>query len=595
MSTPSTNQSASQTNRHDEKGFALILSLVTLALISSMGLAAIYQSNTEVSVVGNEQVGNTLLMAADAGSQYGQNQIWVASGFANNTGVSFATLDSFFANNPLPLTLPSPATPLPGGLSYKVVVPATVSVPGSGTTSPGYDQSNGTQRVITLRSTAWSDDNGNGVHDPTEQSRVVTSRVAFTYGSLTFPYGVVTQKTECVFCHLRVIGDVVSLDSLTVRKFNEAYSTIQGKVYTMGVTNLDNPNSRVVESVTPAAGGGWTETALNVQTGYTDPDRFPVDSNGNPSFPKIENMDYYAGLAGAYNGGAGSSLSGGVISGIPAGTTYSNALLGNMGNINQTFSGNVIINGTPGNCIQLDGPVVVRGGDLIISGCVTGQGSLYVEGNIYVADSVTYTDPSADKLGFAAGGNIIIGDFRNTSAFGKGDPNNLGGGKYIDKQSKLFNDVYSDPGNTVPAGERRYYAGADGVVIDSNGTVTPAAGDQVIYYTPRTNGAGGAPWISDADYFAFTDTVNGVTQMDALAYTANGIFGINLAGNKQMTINGALVSADIGLLIPGVAGKTKDYDPALIGLTIVYDRRIQDFLSVARNPTKSVISWREGE
>jgi len=85
-----------------------------------------------------------------------------------------------------------------------------------------------------------------------------------------------------------------------------------------------------------------------------------------------------------------------------------------------------------------------------------------------------------------------------------------------------------------------------------------------------------------------------VTQVDALAYTANAIFGFNKTGDRKMTINGALVSADIGLLIPGPSFLADDYDPDNVGLTLVYDDRMENFLSVARNPTKQTVSWREG-
>ena len=38
----------------------------------------------------------------------------------------------------------------------------------------------------------------------------------------------------------------------------------------------------------------------------------------------------------------------------------------------------------------------------------------------------------------------------------------------------------------------------------------------------------------------------------------------------------------------------KDYNPDNVGLTLVYDDRMENFLSVARNPTKRTVSWREG-
>ena len=574
-------------------GFVLVLSLLTLALLSSIGLAALYQSNGEVTVVGNERSGNSLLLAADSGVEFGKNEIWAQSGFGTGTSVSFSTLDSYFAGKTLPFTM-GPLN-LTGDTYYTVTVPDTVDVPGEGTVD-GYDTSDASKRMITFQARAWHDANNNGAFDAGEQSRMVTSRVSFQYGSLSFPYGVLTQNVECIFCHAKIVGDVVSLQEMTVRKSDEAYSTVLGKVYTMGTTNLDQADKRVVKTYTDQDGNPDTvedagEEALDITTDYADPDRFPVDENGNPSFPQIENLDYYKGLASNYDGGNGSTLSGGTITTVPTGSDYASGAV-NVGSINQSYAGNVILTGTPGNCIQLNGPLVVDG-DLIIRGCVEGQGSLYAGGNVYVPDSVTYNDASNDKLAFAAGGNIVIGDYRDTSSFGFSSPKNVGGGGFIKQNEWEFNTQVKA---NYPSGERRWYAAENGKVYTSGTTtVTPAAGDIVVKYTPGETAGGGAPWISTTDYLDnFVDKVNGVTQVDALAYTANAIFGMNKYGDEKMTINGALVSADIGLLIPGPSFLGKDYNPDNVGLTLVYDDRMENFLSVARNPTKRTVSWREG-
>jgi len=574
-------------------GFVLVLSLLTLALLSSIGLAALYQSNGEVTVVGNERSGNSLLLAADSGVEFGKNEIWAQSGFGTGTSVSFSTLDAYFAGKTMPFTM-GPLN-LTGDTYYTVTVPDTVDVPGAGTVD-GYDTSDASKRMITFQARAWHDANNNGAFDAGEQSRMVTSRVSFQYGSLSFPYGVLTQNVECIFCHAKIVGDVVSLQEMTVRKSDEAYSTVLGKVYTMGTTNLDQADKRVVKTYTDQDGNPDTvedagEEALDITTNYADPDRFPVDENGNPSFPQIENLDYYKGLASNYDGGNGSTLSGGTITTVPTGSDYASGAV-NVGSIDQSYSGNVILTGTPGNCIQLNGPLVVDG-DLIIRGCVEGQGSLYAGGNVYVPDSVTYNDASNDKLAFAAGGNIVIGDYRDTSSFGFSSPKNVGGGGFIKQNEWEFNTQVKA---NYPSGERRWYAAENGKVYTSGTTtVTPAAGDIVVKYTPGETAGGGAPWISTTDYLNnFVDQVNGVTQVDALAYTANAIFGMNKYGDEKMTINGALVSADIGLLIPGPSFLGKDYNPDNVGLTLVYDDRMENFLSVARNPTKRTVSWREG-
>ncbi len=579
----------------NDRGYALVLALLTLVLLSSLGLAAVYQGNTETTVIGNERTGNALLMAADAGVEHSKNTIWAQSGFANNTAVSFQNLDTYFANQQLPIHMP--VQTLTGNIKYQVTIPANVTLPGGNAVS-GYDTNDGSKRVVTFQSRAWEDVNNNGSWDAGEKSRLVTSRVSYEYGSLSFPYGMLTQNTECILCHANIVGDVVSLNSITVRKANEAYSQILGNVYTMGTTNLNDPANRVVTSYTDQDGDYTTveaagEVPLNITTNYSDPDRFPIDANGKPSFPKIENLAYYEGLAAAYNGGAGATITGGVKQSVALGSTYS-AGVTNVATVSQTHNGNLILTGTPGNCIQLNGPIVVKG-DVIISGCVQGEGSIYAKGNIYVPDSLTYSNSANDKLGLAAGSNIVIGDYRDTSSAPNKADRKVGGGKYIKKELWSFNNTVQA---TYPAGQRRYYAADDGkVYLSGKTTITPAPGDTVVSYTPTKTG--GTPWITDTEYLNnYVDQANGVTQLDAMAYTANGIFGIQRRPPRQMTINGALVSADIGLLIPGGCAngcsKAPGYNPADIGLTLNYDNRMETFLSVARNPSKRTLSWKEG-
>ncbi len=581
----------------NQNGYALVLSLLVLVLLSSLGLAAVFQSNTETTVVGNERTGNALLMAADAGAEYGKNAIWSQSGFGHNTAVSFQNLDAYFNGQQLPIVMP--AATLTGTSMYQVTIPAQVTLP-DGTLVSGYDTGDGSKRVVTFQSRSWEDADGNGAFNAGEKSRIITSRVSYEYGSLSFPYGMLTQNTECILCHANIVGDVVSLNSLTVRKANEAYSRILGKVYTLGITNLNDPANRVVTSYTDQNGDYTTteaigEVPLNITTNYSDPGRFPVDANGKPSFPKINNLTYYEGLALAHNNGAGSFITGGTKQSVAVGATYNGgAGATNVATVAHSITANLILTGTPGNCLQLDGPVVVKG-DVIISGCVQGAGSIYTKGNIYVPDSLTYLTPATDKLGLAAGGNIVIGDYRDTSAAKNKANQKAGGGKYIKKELISFNTVVKA---TYPAGQRRYYAAPDGLVyLSKSSTITPAATDTVVSYVPTQTG--GVPWITDTEYLTnYVDQVNGVTQLDALSYTANGIFGIQRRPPRQMTINGALVSADIGILIPGgcAAGcsKAPNYDPANIGLTLNYDNRMENFLSVARNPAKRTVSWREG-
>ncbi|MEW6618850.1 MAG: Tad domain-containing protein [bacterium] len=102
-------------------------------------------------------------------------------------------------------------------------------------------------------------------------------------------------------------------------------------------------------------------------------------------------------------------------------------------------SGNIILEGTPSNPIEIKGPVVIRG-DVIVKGTVQGTGTIYAGRNIYIAADIDYKNtPSSprpasddaavvdqwveankdkDILGLAARENVIIGDYTKDPYFG---------------------------------------------------------------------------------------------------------------------------------------------------------------------------------
>ncbi len=111
---------------------------------------------------------------------------------------------------------------------------------------------------------------------------------------------------------------------------------------------------------------------------------------------------------------------------------YANALTaGNLGSVNQTVSGNLILTGTVNNPITIDGTVAVDG-DLIMNGWIKGTGSLIVRGNVYIPTDIVYLDGvdangdrtfgiapdgiTENKLAVAAGGNIMIGDYQRPTS-----------------------------------------------------------------------------------------------------------------------------------------------------------------------------------
>jgi len=59
----------------NEKGFALIIALLILLVLTLIGISAISTSTFETSISGNERVGTDAFYAAEAGIQIGLNQL----------------------------------------------------------------------------------------------------------------------------------------------------------------------------------------------------------------------------------------------------------------------------------------------------------------------------------------------------------------------------------------------------------------------------------------------------------------------------------------------------------------------------------------
>jgi len=96
--------------------------------------------------------------------------------------------------------------------------------------------------------------------------------------------------------------------------------------------------------------------------------------------------------------------------------------------------GSIVLEGTAANPIRVNGPVVIDS-DVVIKGYVTGQGTIYSGRNIHIVGNIQYKNPPSwshpdstpettakanatkDLVGFAAKGNIVLGDSSNSSIF----------------------------------------------------------------------------------------------------------------------------------------------------------------------------------
>lgn len=134
--------------------------------------------------------------------------------------------------------------------------------------------------------------------------------------------------------------------------------------------------------------------------------------------PNLQDLDYYKKLALERN---------------------SYIKIGGVSIIDKVFDGNIILEGSPSNPIEIKGPVVITG-DVVIKGTIKGTGTIYAGRNIYIANDITYKNaPSSprpasknpevtdgwveankdkDIIGLAARENVIIGDYTKDAYFG---------------------------------------------------------------------------------------------------------------------------------------------------------------------------------
>ena len=86
-------------------------------------------------------------------------------------------------------------------------------------------------------------------------------------------------------------------------------------------------------------------------------------------------------------------------------------------------------------------------------------------------------------------------------------------------------------------------------------------------------------WLSNELLYDWMATAassrsNGPIEIDSLLYSNNSIYGIVARGGTadgQMVVNGAIVAADVGLLVPGNGG---------VGLQLNYDQRPKEALAI---------------
>ena len=265
----------------------------------------------------------------------------------------------------------------------------------------------------------------------------------------------------------------------------------------------------------------------------------------------------------------------------------------------------VALIGTKTNPIVINGPVVVDG-DVVIKGYITGQGTIYTGRNVHVIDDLRYVNPpswpkpmtdpaavlahnkTADMVGFAAKGSIILGDYtkqswKTTTRTYQKPPFTQ---SYVaDPSDADIGYVTGYDGNGNPTFHGNYTA-YDGGKKAKNDPSAIKDGGVVVAYTE------GTPTSKSRRYYesSFSDDfISSLAQNDV--QWADGIFYTNhMVSGKvgRFTVNGALVSRDEAMIYSG-------------SIDMNHDLRIKnggyEFLDIylPTTPTHTVLYWSEAK
>jgi len=215
--------------------------------------------------------------------------------------------------------------------------------------------------------------------------------------------------------------------------------------------------------------------------------------------------------------------------------------------------GSIVLIGTADNPIEINGPVVADG-DVIIRGVVSGQGTIYAARNMHIIGDITYQNPpswshpdadpastvilnsTADFIGLACKGNVIIGDYTrndwlNTCGNYLRPPFTQGYGTDT-SDAVIGYDSDNDPSNgywfngdyTVPDGGNK--DNGEGSLIDRR------------YYESS---------LSNDIISSIASPSNQIRNIDGIIYTNHAFAG----RVGSFTINGTIVARDEAIIYSG--------------------------------------------
>jgi Tfp pilus assembly protein PilX len=644
-----------------EQGVALIATLLTVIVLSGLGLVSLTLSMTDTSNTARFGQDIQALYAAEAGLENAVKRYWA----------DYVALDCTIGC----AEFKDPA--VAGNLGSYIEFLDGLGID-DGTTWTGF------QNQLSIRASIQQVD-VTRTDDPEGISLAVTSVGTGGTRQVTlqetiriegklfkgFEYGLFANNINCIMCHARFDNvervfntdpskygtfdrmKVAALQDLQIRT-DKADSFIAGTLYTTGTirdksgtpltdlasTTLDGyqfdsdghivePGGTPVEVDLTKATGDPLPALENLYVDYPTDPAGQVDGDLPTSFPppipdgngdRLVDASEFAATAAKATG----AITGGVMYGVPAGSSYTSGTLpsGNSadlpGGVDKTYTGNLILVGTDAKPIIIDGTIAVDG-DVIITGKVEGTGNIVAKGNIYVVGDTTYADgqqggdrtfgvtqdkQTENALALTSGNNILVGDYLTPKGGDIDDSTDVDPGGPFDSGEKasftqseltLFNKAEYQKAQADSSYTPRYYQLRDGDPVyrfDDPGSehgdkydetflaFTPDAGDAVVSLSPAATGAGGDPWISESKLKQFwmnddaSRTPGTPFQIDGMLYSSNAIFALSRTDANTggtMTVNGAMVSADMGVLVPG-----ENADG--FGLELNYDKRVANML-----------------
>jgi hypothetical protein len=509
----SKNKNPSRARR--SQGIALVTVLIVTVVVLALITVLVGLTTRSARVTRSDVTATSLAQAADGWSDVGR--IAVGDNFLASRLKIGSWLDLIASNR---ATTPTINPTNAKVLALAGVKSATVDGIAVRWKIAGISKTSDTTAWLLLAATA---------EDAQGRSQTVTRKVQFASNGI-FDLAILTKKTDCMFCHFHVDGDVGSIGFFRPGwgtegingKDSGGQSSINGNVYSSSTVSTDGAAAGSVNGTTVS---GTKNTLYNG-------DKLPKDDTGQASFPGLDRQ-----LAAD---SATGTITGGVIKGVALTGTYGSP--STVTNVNGVYNGNLVLVGTNANPIVLNNDIYVKG-DVVIKGVVKGRGAIYSSRNMYIAGNLTnknkadkpgasggvcavITDKDAcaraniaankDEVRLSAGNNIIMGDYTD-SKDGVVSMQNQQAKSYIRSQFDLWGGPrYVRKGNseeltyvaaTPPASGGTYYDQlGKAVAVTEVKTITGDPYKDLI--APGSTDSTGTfkSWMSDAQYQSLLGT-----------------------------------------------------------------------------------------